>query len=266
MSTAMILMLTSIAGAAPFAYITNTNNVDGGNTVSVIDTATNNITATVKGAGGLGVAVSPDGQNIYVTNSGFSNSGGTVSVINTTTNSVTATVNGFFFPSGIAISPDGSKLYVTSYGGTTVSVINTTTNSIAATVDVGLAPMGVAITPDGKKVYVANLQNNNVSVINTTTNSVTATVNVGNAPAAFGQFIGKPAPTITWSNPADIVYGTALSSKQLDATSSVPGSFSYNPAAGTVLSRGIHTLSVSFTPTDTTDYTGASASVSINVR
>ncbi len=42
-STAMILMLVSIAGAAPFAYITNY----GSNTVSVIDTATNNVTATV---------------------------------------------------------------------------------------------------------------------------------------------------------------------------------------------------------------------------
>ena len=42
-STAMILILVSTAGAAPFAYITNT----GSNNVSVIDTATDNVTATV---------------------------------------------------------------------------------------------------------------------------------------------------------------------------------------------------------------------------
>ena len=29
-------------------------------------------------------------------------------------------------------------------------------------------------------------------------------------------------PTITWSNPADIVYGTPLSSTQLDATATDP--------------------------------------------
>ena len=63
-------------------------------------------------------------------------------------------------------------------------------------------------------------------------------------------------PTITWSNPADIVYGTALDATQLDATASVPGTFAYSPAAGTVLKAGdTQTLSVTFTPTDTTDYT-----------
>ncbi len=41
-STAMILMLTNITGAVPFAYITGWD----GN-VSVIDTATNNVTAII---------------------------------------------------------------------------------------------------------------------------------------------------------------------------------------------------------------------------
>ena len=85
----------------------------------------------------------------------------------------------------------------------------------------------------------------------------------------------QATPTITWSNPADIVYGTALSGTQLDATSSwtvggvsgsVPGTFTYTPAAGTVLDAGNdQTLSVAFTPTDTTDYTTASATATINV-
>ena len=41
-------------------------------------------------------------------------------------------------------------------------------------------------------------------------------------------------PTINWPAPAAIVYGTALSAIQLDATANVPGTFSYSPAAGTV--------------------------------
>ena len=45
-------------------------------------------------------------------------------------------------------------------------------------------------------------------------------------------------PAITWSNPADITYGTALSGTQLDATASVPGTFVYSPAANTVLNAG----------------------------
>ncbi|MGA3371266.1 MAG: hypothetical protein ABSC48_05840 [Terracidiphilus sp.] len=73
-------------------------------------------------------------------------------------------------------------------------------------------------------------------------------------------------PTITWPNPAPIVYGTALSSTQLDASSGgVAGTFTYSPAAGTVLTVGSHTLSVTFTPTDTTHYTSATGSASITV-
>ena len=90
-----------------YAYITNY----GSNTVSVIDTATNNVIATV--AVGMilhGVAVTPDGTKVYVTNWGSN----TVSVIDTATNTVTATVNVGNSPYGVAVSPDGTKVYVTN--------------------------------------------------------------------------------------------------------------------------------------------------------
>jgi len=77
---------------------------------------------------------------------------------------------------------------------------------------------------------------------------------------------GKTTPTITWSNPADIVYGTALSAAQLNATASVLGTFVYTPPAGTVLGGGTgQTLHADFTPTDTTNYNSATADVTINV-
>ena len=44
---------------------------------------------------------------------------------------------------------------------------------------------------------------------------------------------------ITWSNPANIVYGRPLSSiTQLDATTNMAGTFAYTPALGTVLKAG----------------------------
>ena len=76
----------------------------------------------------------------------------------------------------------------------------------------------------------------------------------------------KVTPTITWATPAPITYGTALSGTQLNATASVPGSFAYNPAAGTVLGVGSQTLSVTFTPTDTVDYTTATGTVTLVVN
>jgi hypothetical protein len=77
--------------------------------------------------------------------------------------------------------------------------------------------------------------------------------------------IAQAVPTIAWAAPGPIVYGTALGAAQLDATASVPGTFAYNPASGAVLSAGVHTLSVTFTPTDAVDYATATATTSITV-
>ena len=48
----------------------------------------------------------------------------------------------------------------------------------------------------------------------------------------------KDNPVITWANPADITYGVALESEQLNATADVPGTFIYTPPSGTVLIAG----------------------------
>ena len=77
--------------------------------------------------------------------------------------------------------------------------------------------------------------------------------------------VTQATPAITWPTPAAIPYGTALSATQLDASSTVAGTFVYSPALGTVLTAGSQTLSVTFTPTDTTDYTTATASVTLVV-
>ncbi len=80
-------------------------------------------------------------------------------------------------------------------------------------------------------------------------------------------------PVITWATPAAIPVGSTLSSTQLNATAAAPGSttalagtFVYTPAAGAVESTiGNQTLSVTFTPTDTIDYTTATATVTLPV-
>ena len=77
---------------------------------------------------------------------------------------------------------------------------------------------------------------------------------------------------ITWSTPANITYGTALSSTQLDASTTIAGSFAYTladgatPASGVVLGIGQgQVLKATFTPTDTTDYATTTSLVKINV-
>ncbi len=84
--------------------------------------------------------------------------------------------------------------------------------------------------------------------------------------ALTGVGIVPAKPVITWATPAAITYGTALSGLQLDAGASVPGQFVYSPAAGTLLPAGTDTISLTFTPTDTIDYSSATTSVQVVVN
>lgn len=87
-----------------------------------------------------------------------------------------------------------------------------------------------------------------------------------NATASVTLTVDKASPAIIWATPAPIVYGTPLSGTQLNATSTVGGSFAYLPATGTVLGVGAQTLAVTFTPNDRTDYVKATASVILTVK
>jgi hypothetical protein len=84
--------------------------------------------------------------------------------------------------------------------------------------------------------------------------------------------INRVTPQLTWQNPADINYGTALGDAQLNAAatlpngSAVPGTFTYTPAAGTVLGKGAaQTLAVTFTPTNVANVNATTANVVVNV-
>ena len=95
-------------------------------------------------------------------------------------------------------------------------------------------------------------------------NPATATVTINVNPGS----VVTTTPTITWADPADITAGTFPGASQLAATfASVAGVFTYSPANGTVLGAGAgQTLAVTFTPSDTTHYNPATATVTINVN
>jgi len=176
-SSPVTATITATPSDASYAYIAN----DASNILSVINTQTNAVVATIPGLTSVyGVSASADGSRVYVTNAGSN----TVSVINTATNTVVATITVGSVPHGVGVSPDGTTLYVANYGSNTVSVISTATNTVTATVAVGTNPQGLSVSPDGNYVYVANFESNTVSVINTATDAVT-TVTVGTGPTGI---------------------------------------------------------------------------------
>jgi hypothetical protein len=70
----------------------------------------------------------------------------------------------------------------------------------------------------------------------------------------------KATPVITWRIRRTSPTARRSSATQLNATTNVPGTFVYTPAAGTVLNAGAaQTLSVTFTPTDTANYNPATS-------
>jgi uncharacterized repeat protein (TIGR03803 family) len=76
----------------------------------------------------------------------------------------------------------------------------------------------------------------------------------------------KRPSVLTWAAPAAIPYGLPLGAAQLNATASVPGTFTYTPAAGTVLPPGAaQVLSVTFVPIHSAHYLEAAAMVLIDV-
>jgi hypothetical protein len=83
------------------------------------------------------------------------------------------------------------------------------------------------------------------------------------AQAAVSLSVMKVSPTIHWPMPDPIRTTTPLGPAQLNASASVPGSFTYRPTTGETLGPGTHTLSVSFTPADSVNYTTAEASISL---
>ncbi len=138
-----------------------------------------------------------------------------------------------------------------------------------------LTPTGsVTFQSGGTVLGTAALTTGEVSLENTTPlpvgkDTITASYSGdGNFLASTGSVtitVSKAGPAIAWSIPQPISYGIPLSAAQLDATASVPGTFVYTPAAGAVLDAGTHSLSVTFTPTDTANYIDQTKTVSITV-
>ena len=169
----------------PVAYVTN----DEGNTVSVINTATNTVTSTITvGHRPLDVVVSPDGTRAYVTN----RDDNTVSVIDTNQATTIATIPVGATPLGVAINPAGTRVYVANSASDSVSVIETAPNPDGSynvsTITGFQDPLGLAVSPDGQTLFVTNGDTGTVSVVDTETNAVVEppiVVGIGPSNVAF---------------------------------------------------------------------------------
>ena len=173
-----------ISHAGDRVYATNNK----GNSVSAIDTATQQLIATIPvGGGPEGIGITPNDEEVYATNQ----RDGTVSVIDTTTLTVIATIPTGAACQRVVITRDGTKAFVENGGSDTVSAIDAATHTVIATLPTGLNPFTMLASSDDMKLYVCNANDTSttVTVIDIPSLTVSATIaDVGSAPfdLAFG--------------------------------------------------------------------------------
>jgi len=93
----------------------------------------------------------------------------------------------------------------------------------------------------------------------------TDTTDYTNVAGTVSVTVNKAAPTVTWPTASAITWGQALSASRLSGGSS-NGTFSWTSASTVPASMGSNTESVTFTPTDGTDYNNATGTVSVTVN
>jgi len=254
-STSVTLIQVVNDATAALSLAASTNSVVYGNSVTFTATISNSLTGTVTfydGTTAIGTSALSSGSATLTASALAAGShaitaawAGNADYNSVTSAPITLLVNqatptiAWASPAAITY---GTALSATQLNATASVAGAFVSSPVTGTVlSAGLQTLSVTFIPTDSTDY------------STATASVTLTVN-------------KATPTISWATPAAITYGTALSSTQLDATASMAGTFVYSPAAGTALPAGSQTLSATFTPNDTTDYSAATATVPLQVN
>jgi YVTN family beta-propeller protein len=175
-AAAVLTLVSGTAAASPKVYVGNFKD----NTVSVIDTASGKVTATVPvAAGPHGMAISSDGRWVYVSGDGSS----TVSVIDTSTDSVAYSIEVGKGPHGNRLTPDGKLLLVGVNGDDRIAFVDTEKQTVIATTEVA-KPHTIAITPNGKLAYVASQAPGNFAlvIVDISTHAVVGSVKLDKPP------------------------------------------------------------------------------------
>ena len=190
----------------------------------------------------------------------------------------------FTTPSTVPISA-GTYAASVTFTPTDASNYNTVVGSVNVTVNKAIATVTISNT-----TQVYNGSPRSVTVVtNPVGLTVTTTYNgSGTAPTNAGSYavlstinetnyegsntatltISKVTPTVSdWPTSSAIIYGQALSASTLTAgTASIGGSFAFTTPSTVPASAGTYAASVTFTPTDATNYNTVTGNVNVTVN
>ena len=224
-------------------YVSNYGQFNTTGIVSVINSTTNTIVATIPvGKNPQAIAYNPANGLLYVANT----LSGTLSIINGTSNSLIGSIPLGDYPgkspTGIAVNPINNTIYVTNMGSNTVSVINGTSNIVIDNITSGAAgnlfsPTGIAYDSDNNKIYVTNRGSDTVSVINGTTNTLIDEISMDAiAPSSivYNTLNNYIYVTNMGSNTVSVINGTSDALVETIPIGLGPNGIAYNQNNGNV--------------------------------
>ena len=159
---AILLSLPLQAGTARI-YITNS----GGDTVDVVDPATNKVVQVIKGIEcPHGVNFSPDGSRVYISNESES----VLDVVDRKTGEIVKKIPLSGHPNNIAVTPDGSKVFVCiAEEPGALDVIDTKSMERIKSIPIKGPGHNPYVTPDGKYVVAGSVAGKSLTTIDIAT-------------------------------------------------------------------------------------------------
>jgi YVTN family beta-propeller protein len=188
--------LLALPARAERAYVSN----EDGNSVSVIDTQSAEVIATIDvGKRPRGMKIDRAGARLFVAVSGLPKCPPTVpdeecakrkrdlgadgiAIIDTASLKVVRVLAAGSDPEQFDLSVDEARLFVANEDVGRTSVVDIASGKVIASIPVGLEPEGVAVAPNGRWVFVTNESDNAVSMIDARTLKVVKSVPVGKRP------------------------------------------------------------------------------------
>ncbi len=155
------LALAPAAASAGTASVYVTNSA--GDSIHVIDTASNTVVKEIKGIGAAhGICFAPDGSRIYISNE----AGNTLDVIDRESGAIIKKVPLSNHPNNIAITKDGDRVLVgIRKAPGALDVIDTASLTLKKSIPVHGGLHNVYVTPDGKYALAGSIASKTLTVI-----------------------------------------------------------------------------------------------------
>lgn len=168
--------MSNVPCATGRVFVTN----ERGDSVSVIDAATNTVIKTVPvGRRPRGIGLSPDGKEIYIAASGDN----AIVVLDPNSLSVVRSFQSGNDPETFAVHSNGN-IYISNEEDAKASVFDPRTGTLVAEIEVGIEPEGVAISPDGTRAIVTSESTNMLHLIAIPEHIILHNILVGARPRA----------------------------------------------------------------------------------